>query len=943
MKNVVYLFLLASLLCAKLSSAQQIYLSTFEAIYTFDVENCTYNLLTEVNGPDIFDICVSPGGDLYGITNSGELFFIDTNSGNTNIIHTFSGFNFNSLTCSSNSTIYVTGAPGDIWTYNLLTGEEDYIGNLPYTASGDLTFNDGELYVAITGDRIVKINLNDVSNSEVVVDDNVPSTVYGIFSNASSCQEVTSYAATYTSGNGGTSGIFSVNFEENEYVFLCQLQIGVTGGASDFEFLASDPILVNDINLTLPVCPQSNGEISIDAIGGLGQIFYQLDNNAPQTDPVFNNLFSDYYVLSIFDENGCIITDTIDLIAPNTPVVESFDIIHPSCGLENGQVEVIVSSGTGELQYLLNNSAYSIENIYQNLAEGSYQVSVIDELGCETSDSFSLISPQLPLITDIQISNTTCNGANGSILVEGTGLALMYSVTGSPFQANNSFNNLESGDLTVLLRDENDCETSSSIIIPNNGEIPTIDSIYIDQSTCEEDNGSIIVNSTGGEGIIEYGLDAQNLQTSNQFQELAAGSYSVIVQDGYGCLTSEPFQMATSLIPSLQIGDIQNIDCNHPLGSVNALVSNGTAPFNFTLNNETNQDGFFQDLFTGDFELVILDAFECTSSISFSIDSIFTTTIDSVVFENTSCGLNNGIITPFTSDNIISLRLNNEDVEQNIDLVNLSAGNYDLYSLDINDCPDSIEVIIGASEKFKMDSILIQHTTCSLENGAIFFSTNESLNSVQINGSDEEIQYEFSKLGEGYYDIYTTNIFDCPFDTTVIIEASKPILGNIETISSSPCSNSLGTINLDLEDYTGQIQLYLNNEIIPTEFFISNLEAREYNLLAVDENNCLFESDFEILQGKCDPFVPNIINRTSTIGNEIFQMFFSKNFKGSLIYIAVFDRWGNRVFFSNDIQFKWDLSIDNQNVESGVYTYVYEVLNQDLTSSIRTGSVTIID
>lgn len=943
MKKVVYLFVFISLLCARVISAQQIYLSTFDAIYTFDVDNCSYSLLTEVNGPDMYDICVSPSGDLYGITNSGELFFIDTNTGNTNIIHTFSGDNYNSLTCSSSSTIYMTGGNGDLWSFNLLTSVEEYIGELSYTASGDLTFNNGELYVAITGDRIVKINLNDVSNSEVVVDENVPSTVYGIFSNAASCQEVTTYAATYTSGGGGTSGIYYVDFEGAEYVFLCELGIGVTGGASDFEFLGSDPILVNDINLILPDCPQSNGEISIDAVGGLGQISYQLDNNAPQNDPVFSDLFSDYYVLSIFDENGCIITDTIDLIAPNTPVIQSFDFVNPTCGFDNGQMEIFVTSGTGVIEYSINSSPYSTSNVYSDLAEGTYQVSVIDEIGCESSDVLSLVTPELPAITDIQISNTTCNASNGSIQVDATGLGLAYSVTGVTFQSSNAFSTLGAGDLTVFVKDENQCETSSNINIPNNGEIPTIDSISIDQSTCEEANGSIVVASTGGDGTVEYGLDTQNLQTNSQFQDLSAGSYTVFVQDSYGCLATENFQMNTSLIPSLQIENIQNIDCNHALGYINTSTQDGTAPFTYTLDNEINQDGDFEDLLTGDFEIIIQDALDCESTLSFSIDSIQAYTIDSVSFENTSCGLENGIITPYIPNNIALLLLNGVEVDQNLTFQDLSAGSYEIYSLDINDCADSVTVQIEDSEPFIMDSIIKINTTCGLDNGSFYLPSNEAISSLMINGNDLVVDYEFYDLEDGFYEISTTNNLGCPYSTSLIIEDSKPISGSIETLSSSPCLNSIGSFSIDLTDYTGQLQLFLNNDRIPTVSYMDQLEAQTYTLLAVDEKNCVFESDFDILQGDCDPFIPNIINRSSAVGNEVFQMYFASNFKGLFKFIEVYDRWGNKVYQSNDPQFQWNTAVSNRTIESGVYTYVFEILNEDLTTSVQTGTVTIID
>lgn len=90
---------------------------------------------------------------------------------------------------------------------------------------------------------------------------------------------------------------------------------------------------------------------------------------------------------------------------------------------------------------------------------------------------------------------------------------------------------------------------------------PTLVSVStVDPLCIGTDNGSIVITATGT-GTIQYSIDSgANFQSSNIFNNLPAGSYEVIVQDGTGIvnqtvnLTYQKTVLA-SFIPSVITGD----------------------------------------------------------------------------------------------------------------------------------------------------------------------------------------------------------------------------------------------------------------------------------------------------------------------------------------------------------------------------------------------------
>lgn len=102
------------------------------------------------------------------------------------------------------------------------------------------------------------------------------------------------------------------------------------------------------------------------------------------------------------------------------------------------------------------------------------------------------------------------------------------------------------------------------------------------------------------------------------------------------------------------------------------------------------------------------------------------------------------------------------------------------------------------------------------------------------------------------------------------------------------------------------------------------MEHTDYALIVKDEDSgCLSEYEINVrFQNECTQnifYIPNIFSPNRDGKNDLFLMK-TKN-PEEFISMSIFDRWGNQVFNTSDINHGWNGQIGSQRVETGVYVY----------------------
>ncbi|MBK7853800.1 MAG: SprB repeat-containing protein [Bacteroidetes bacterium] len=206
-----------------------------------------------------------------------------------------------------------------------------------------------------------------------------------------------------------------------------------------------------------------------------------------------------------------------------------------SCfGGNNASVDLTVAGGTPPYSYNWSNGASS-EDI-NNLAAGTYTVSITDANGCTLTSAATITQPQAALSGNItQTAPILCHGGNdASIDLVVTGGTSPYSYNWSNGETTEDLSNIPAGTYNVTITDQNGCTFSASVTItqPSGSLTPTISSTG-NVGCYGNSTGSVTLTITGG--TQPYQFIWNNGATTQSLSNVAAGSYTVTVTDANGC------------------------------------------------------------------------------------------------------------------------------------------------------------------------------------------------------------------------------------------------------------------------------------------------------------------------------------------------------------------------------------------------------------------------
>lgn len=324
--------------------------------------------------------------------------------------------------------------------------------------------------------------------------------------------------------------------------------------------IAQLPQMSTQINKTDVTCNGgSNGTINLSVTGGTAPYTYSWNNGAV-TATLFNLTAAAYRVL-VMDSNNCNIVDSTTILQPTAININEV-ISGINCqGETNGAVSVSVTGGNaGGYTYLWNNQ--SIGTTISNLPSGTYTLTVTDSRSCSASETYTIAAPS-PMTVTATVNPVACTGrADGSVSVSVAGGATPYAYNWSNGSAIANITNLNTGAYDVTVTDNNGCTTSGGYIV---GMSPAITITPIVQNTaCKQvDNGSVMLNVTGGNGSYSYIWN--NGQASDNINQLASGNYSVTITDNRNCSVSASYSITHSYDLTIDASAASIINLGEPV------------------------------------------------------------------------------------------------------------------------------------------------------------------------------------------------------------------------------------------------------------------------------------------------------------------------------------------------------------------------------------------
>lgn len=306
---------------------------------------------------------------------------------------------------------------------------------------------------------------------------------------------------------------------------------------------AGKTIVVTATTTAVSAGSTNNGAINASASGSTG-FTYSLNGGAFQATGTFTNLTAGSYSVVAKDGNACTGSQSFTVTATPCPTITITAIITPASTASNGAINATATGSTG-FTYSKDGTNFQATGVFTGLAPISHTITAKDVNGCTATNIFLVTSVGCPTIT---VSATTTNTAGptattGSITASATGGATpyTYSLNGGAFQPAgvSLFSNLAAAtNYTVVAKDANNCQGSATNITVASNPCPTINFTQVVTGTDKcvpSGTGSINVSATGSTGFM-YQLGTNAYQTSNIFNNLGVGTFTINVRDLNGCI-----------------------------------------------------------------------------------------------------------------------------------------------------------------------------------------------------------------------------------------------------------------------------------------------------------------------------------------------------------------------------------------------------------------------
>jgi hypothetical protein len=266
--------------------------------------------------------------------------------------------------------------------------------------------------------------------------------------------------------------------------------------------------------------------------------------------------------------------------------------------------------------------------------------------------------------------------------------------------------------VTVMGTGTCSAESASDTRLVNWFTPPSIDEVdVLDVTDCNDPNGAIAVLVTGVHPL-NYSIDnGSSYSPDSLFQDVAVGSYDIVVEDGNGCSSTFAGNSVVLNGPSTPVFTVTTTDvlCSGAEdGTIEVTVTSGGTPWyaiEAVTAVKTYQDTAFSlnntiglDVVAGTYYITVTDVFGCSTTLGpYEITEPPAMNVSTVVQNNTNCTGTDGSITVTASGGTPGYQysFNGGSFTGGNLFSNIGTGSYPIIVRDNNSCEITFEESIG--------------------------------------------------------------------------------------------------------------------------------------------------------------------------------------------------------------------------------------------------------
>ena len=422
-----------------------------------------------------------------------------------------------------------------------------------------------------------------------------------------------------------------------------------------------------------------------------------------------------------------------------------------------------------------------------------------------------------------------CNGGDGMVNVT-TNVAstYTYSWNSSPAVTTQQAT-LPAGTYTVTVIPANGCSATSSVTLAD--AAPITETHSLNHETCGNSDGSIQLTTNAVNPTFAW----SNGATTQNLNNVPAGTYSLIITDGNGCVLNVPGITVNNTTPNIVVTEtITPANCAGQNGSISLSV-NGPAPISYLWSNGSTASSI-QNVSAGNYSVTIA-ANGCSVTENYTVATGANNITASVAgVTNEECGNAAGAIQVTTNAVNPTFAWSNGATIQNI--TGLSAGSYTLTITDGNGCTHTMQSITISNNTSGLTvTETITPATCTASNGAVRLQVNAAP-PVTYQWSNGSTTSALQNIAAGNYSV-TVSANGCSTTKNIVVpSAQSPVTATVTNIQQETCGNGSGAIAISAAvSGTGNTAHYSWSNDATTRD-ISNLTAGNYSVTITDDFGC---------------------------------------------------------------------------------------------------------
>jgi gliding motility-associated-like protein len=565
--------------------------------------------------------------------------------------------------------------------------------------------------------------------------------------------------------------------------------------------------------------------------------------------------------------------------------------------------------------------------------------------------SFSQISGTMATTTDF------CAGGVGSASINNvTGTYPPFTYSWAPSgQTTQTASNVVTGIHSVTITDDLGCTRVYNMNVPNNQ--PTASSTATLESCVGSSNGTATAQMVPEVGTLTYLWNDPLQQTTQTAVGLTAGTYTCTITSSQNCTVTTTVTVTVDNPMQPSIVAQTDVTCHASnTGTATVGITNGTAPFIYNWSGSSSTTEFANDLFVGNHTVDVSDANGCTAQLSFTLSEPPALQITGISIPQEICpgadanlsaqGI--GGSTPYT----YTWYVDNTQVAQGQNVVATPTSYLTTYCVVLTEqcgspadtlCttvswPEDIipSFISDTTRGCNPTTISFQNTTESSLIANIFFQFGDG-SSVNV-GPTQPFTHTYTYAGEFTPQMTVTTINGCVYTQSFpnYIQIGDYPTANFswypsQPVMFNPTANFLDLSSADVTQWNWTFQAGEPGTSSATNpistFPLGEVDEYLVTLYVTTDFGCVDSfSTFVPVISDVVIFAPNTFTPDDDLFNEGWRVFM----QGIDIYqfnLLIFNRWGEIVWESNNVEVAWDGTYNGQPAPQGTYVWKIRTKN----------------